>query len=191
MGRRATLTLLLWLLPLDAADNQYLSAQRKFDEIESEKLPAGSRVFVTSSELNAWSRVEAQTVVKQGLRNPRIDLGSGTASGSALVDFLKLKEAGGSRPSRLMAWLLEGERPVQVTVRITSKTGAATVDMERVGVAGVTIRGSALDFLISSFLLPYYPEAKIGEPFELGHRIDRLEIHPSGVSVVIGNRPTH
>ena len=187
MGRRATITLLLWLLPLDAADNQYLSAQRKFAEIESEKLPAGSRVFVTSSELNAWSRVEAQTVVKQGLRDPRIGLGSGTASGFALVDFLKLKEAGGSRPSRLMAWLLEGERPVQVTVRIRSGTGEATVDVERVEVSGVAIRGAALEFLISNSLLPYYPKAKIGEPFELRHRIDRLEIQPSGVSVVIGN----
>ncbi len=173
-------------MPLDAADNQYLSAQRKFAAIESEKLPPGSRVFLTASELNAWSRVEAQTVVKQGLRDPRIDLGSGTASGSALVDFLKLKEARGSRPSRLMAWLLEGERPVQVTVRIASGTGRATVDVERVGVSGVTIRGSALDFLISNFLLPYYPSAKIGEPFELGRRIDRMEIQPSGVSVVIG-----
>ena len=91
-----------------------------------------------------------------------------------------------SRPGWLMAWLLEGERPVQVTVRITSGTGEATVDVERVDVSGVTIRGSALDFLISNFLLPYYPEAKIGKPFELGHRIDRLDIQPSGVNVVIG-----
>ena len=187
MGRRATITLLLWLLPLGAADNPYLSAQRKFAEIESERLPAGSRVFLTSSELTAWSRVKAQMVVKQGLRDPRIDLGNGTASASALVDFLKLKEARGSRPGWLMARLLEGERPVQVTVRITSRTGAATVEVERVAVSGVTIRGSALDFLIRNFLLPYYPKAKIGESFELGHRIDRLEIQPSGVSVVIGN----
>ena len=186
MGRGATITLLFGLLPLDAAVDQYLSAQRKFAEIETERLPAGSRVFLTSEELNVWSRVKAQSVVKQGFRDPRIDLGNGTASGSALVDFLKLNEARGSRPGWLMAWLLEGERPVQVTVRITSGTGEATVDVERVDVSGVTIRGSALDFLISNFLLPYYPEAKIGKPFELGHRIDRLDIQPSGVNVVIG-----
>jgi len=187
MGRLATTTLLLWLLPLGAADPQYLSVQRKFGEIENERLPPGSRVFLTAGELNAWSRAKAQTVVNQGLRDPRIDLGDGTASGSALVDFLKLKEARGSRPGWLMARLLEGERQVQVTVRITSGAGEAMVDVERVEVSGVTIRGSALDFLIGNFLLPYYPQAKIGEPFELGHRMDRLEIQRSGVTVVIGN----
>jgi len=186
MGRLVTATLLLWISPLDAADPQYLSAQRKFAEIEGERLPPGSRIFLTAGELNAWSRVKAQTVVNQGLRDPRIELGHETATGFGHVDFLALKEARGSRPGWLMARLLEGERPVQVTVRITSGAGEAVVYVERVTVSGVTIRGPALDFLIGNFLLSYYPQAKIGEPFELGHRIDRLEIQRSGVSVVIG-----
>jgi hypothetical protein len=42
-----------------------------------------------------------------------------------------------------------------------------------------------LDFLIQNFVLPYYPDAKIGQPFELAHRIDRLEVRPGEVRVVI------
>ena len=42
-----------------------------------------------------------------------------------------------------------------------------------------------LDFLIQNYLLPYYPEAKIGQPFELNHRMDRLDIKPNQVAVYI------
>ena len=31
-----------------------------------------------------------------------------------------------------------------------------------------------------------YPDAKIGEPFALGHRIERLDVQPSAVGIVIG-----
>ena len=46
---------------------------------------------------------------------------------------------------------------------------------------------AALDFLIQNFLLPRFPDAKIGRPFELGHGIDRLEVRPNEVRVVIKN----
>jgi hypothetical protein len=49
----------------------------------------------------------------------------------------------------------------------------------------MAISGGALDFLIRNFLLPYYPDAKVGVPFELGHRIERLEVEPTGVGVLI------
>jgi len=186
MGRLAATIFLLWVLPLEAAGPLHQSAQRKFDAIEGERLPPGSRVFITAAELNAWCRMKISTVVRQGLRNPQITLGRGIASGSALIDFLKLREEHGSRPGWLMARLLEGERLVDVTVGIASGAGRATVDVQRVEVSGIPVRGVALDFLIQNFLLPYYPEVKIGTPFQLGHRVDRLEIKPSGVIVVIG-----
>jgi len=35
---------------------------------------------------------------------------------------------------------------------------------------------SMLDYLIQNYLLPYYPDAKIGQPFELNHRIERVDV---------------
>jgi len=43
-----------------------------------------------------------------------------------------------------------------------------------------------LDFLIHSYVMQAYPSAKVGEPFALGHRIERLDVQPSAVGVVIG-----
>jgi len=85
-----------------------------------------------------------------------------------------------------MSKLLDGERPVRVTVRIRSANGQATVDVERVEVSGLQIHGQTLDFLIDNFLLALYPDARVGQPFEIGSRVDRIETAPGAATVVIG-----
>ncbi len=137
-------------------------------------------------ELNAYAREVTREAVPQGLRNPRLELGPGAATGFALVDFLKVRELKGPAPGGLLAWFLRGERPVAAAARIQSAQGLATVYVQRVTVSGVTASGAVLDFLIDNFLLPLYPEAKIGQPFALKHGVERLEVGPAGVNVVIG-----
>jgi hypothetical protein len=181
--RRILLAVAGLFLPLLCGSyTAYESAKQKFELIESESLRAGSRVSLTPRELNAYVEREAP----DGVRNPTLDLGSGSATGSALVDFLKLRRAQGQQPGWLMSKLLEGERPVRVVARVTSGNGRAQVDVQSVEISGISIEGRMLDYLIRNYLHSYYPGAKVGEPFELGHRIDRLEIKPSSVGVVIG-----
>ena len=182
----------IWPLPLFAlpllvysARSDYASCQRKFDLIESDRLRAGSRVTLSQSELNAYVVQELPKVVPQGVREPRLELSAGTAVASALIDFVKLRSAQGSPPGWLMRQLLQGEHPVTVTARIDSARGRATVNLQSVEVAGVTIEGRMLDYLIHSYLLPYYPDAKVGEPFELSHNIDRLDVEPARVEVFL------
>jgi hypothetical protein len=69
---------------------------------------------------------------------------------------------------------------------VRSGAGRAVVDVQDVEISGFEISGRALDYMVRNFLLPRYPNAKIGEPFEMGHRIERLDIAPAGVGVVIG-----
>jgi hypothetical protein len=58
------------------------------------------------------------------------------------------------------------------------------VDLQRVEVSGVPISGAALDFLVDNYLIPNYPDAKIGRPFTLPKRVDRIEV-TSGIAYVI------
>jgi hypothetical protein len=178
-----------WVIPtllvttIAAAAGDYESVARKFDSIEANGLPPGSRVVLTYRELSAWAEHE----VPEGVRNPRIELtGPRTVTGSALVDFGKVSRAEGHPPGWLMAKLLEGERPVSVTVRIASSGGQARVDVERVAISGLVVDGATLDFLIRNVLLPLYPNAVVGRPFSLGHRIERLDPGPHSVGVAIG-----
>lgn len=165
-----------------AAYNDYASAKQKIDSIEAGLLRSGARVNLTYPELNAWVAKEAPA----GVRNPQVRAGARElATGSALIDFGKLERSAGRRPGWLMSKLLDGERAVSVTARLRSSTGQATVDVQRVEISGVAIDGRTLDFLIQNFLIPMYPDAVIGKPFELGHRIDRIDVAPSAVTVLL------
>ena len=166
-----------------AAYSDYVSAQKKMDSIESDRLKAGTRVEFAPAELNAYAEHEAPA----GVRNPRIQLGTReVVTGSALVDFNKVERAQGNKPGWLMSKLLEGERPVSVKVRIRSGHGEATVEVERVEISGIAMDGRTLEFLIQNVLLPLYPSAVVGKPFELGHRIEKLDVGTAAVGVVLG-----
>jgi hypothetical protein len=184
MKRWALLAILLPLLGAPSSD--YLSAKRKLDLIESDTLRPGSRVTLTSRELNAYVANEIADFGGQGVREPKLELGNSSATGTALIDFLKVRQAAGKPSGWVMTKLLAGERPVRVTARIQSGSGRATVDVEKVEISGVTIDGKMLDYLIEHYLIAQFPEAKVGQPFELSHRIDRLEVKPDAVGVVVG-----
>ena len=175
--------MLLGLAVLTGTPNEYLSAKRKFDEISSDRLRAGTRVTLSVGELNAFVAEEAP----EGVRNTKLSvIGPGTAQGSAIIDFGKLERSQGRQPGWLMSMLLEGEHPVSVTARIRSGGGEATVDVDRVEIGGMQIDGKTLQFLIENFLLPMYPDAAVGRSFDLGHRIESLDVQPAGVTVAIG-----
>lgn len=162
----------------------YRNAKQKFQSLEK-PLKAGSRLAITAAELNAYVQTELPAVAPKGVRNPEVELpGGNTATGRAMIDFLKLQNARGKSPGWIMRKLLDGEREVAVTTRIRSGGGKATIDVQRVEISGIPIEGAALDFLIQNYLIPNYPQAKIGRPFALHKRIDRIEVTP-GVAHVI------
>jgi len=58
--------------------------------------------------------------------------------------------------------------------------------VEKASISGLEIDGKTLDFIIQNFLLPFYPDAMVGRPVPMGFRIDRLQLAPAGVGVLIG-----
>ena len=167
------------------ADEAYESAARKFALIEEDRAPAGARIWISLKELNAYAAVEALQTVPKGLRSPRLVLGQGSAVAYASVDLLQVQELKAAPPNPLLAWFLSGERPLEIKARIQSGQGRATVYLDEMRLSSVGARGVVLDFLVENFLLPFYPTAAIGRPFALKHRVERLEVTPAGVTVVI------
>jgi hypothetical protein len=175
----------VFALALSAADPAYESARHKLDLIDEGQAKPGSVIVFIPEEINAWARIRLPEIVSEGIRNPRVELAMDTGTGHALVDFLKLRQTTGEATNSLLAKLIEGERPVEATVRVQSGGGRCTVYLTRVAVSNVVAEGTVLDFLIRTFFLPLYPGAKIEEPFELGYNIERIELRPSGVRVTI------
>lgn len=174
---------LVFAAVLCAAANDYLSAVRKLDQIEGGGLQAGTRVMLSPEELNAYARHE----VPAGVRNPKVQvIAPGVVTGSALVDFARLQRSRGYDPGWLMSKLLNGERPVSVTARIRSWSGHAAVDVQKAAISGIEIDGGTVEFLVRNFVQPLYPEAAVGRPFDLGYRIEKLDLQPRAVTVLIG-----
>jgi hypothetical protein len=167
------------------AAQQATHVSRKLDIIQGGKAKPGAVYVFTVAELNAWARAKIPSVVPQGVRQPRLELGNGGATGYALVDFLKIRQGAGEETNWLVAKLIQGEKAVKVTARIQSANGHATVTLQRVEIGGLAVSGSTLDFFIHTFFMPLYPNAKIDEPFELADRIDHIEVTPAAARVYI------
>jgi hypothetical protein len=177
---------LVLAVSLFATRTDYLSAKQKFQSIEKHKVASGTRVPLTSEELNSYVRAELPNVAPTGIREPVVELhGNNRATGRALIDFVKLRSAQGKPPGWLLRNLLRGEHEVAVTTRLQSSGGSAVVNIEQVEVGGIPVSGSALDFLIDNYVTPNYPDAKIGKPFRLKYGMERLEVAKNVAYVVM------
>ena len=173
------------VLALSAQDTPAHRAQVKLDKLSNSEYKPGEIVDFPPAEINAWAAMKVPEVVPDGMRNPHVELGAGEITATALVDFLKMRQSHGQTTNRLMAAMLEGERPLKISVRIASSGGHCTVYLTRVELSGVILEGSVLDFLIQNFFKPLYPDAKINEPFDLDYNIEGLEVTPSSLRVKI------
>jgi hypothetical protein len=176
---------LLALTLLFAGDPYFQSAEAKLDSIENSKAKRGSVITFSLQEINSWAKYKVPEIVPQGIRNQRVTLGTDTGTAYALMDFLKMRHAEGKPTNWLMTHLIEGERPVTISIHMKSGGGFAQVDLTRVEISGAVASGAVLDFLIKTFFLPLYPAAKINEQFELGYGIDRIDIRPTAVRVTM------
>jgi len=173
---------------LALASPQVRAIKAKFHALEAGAYPHGSRVPIGMAEFNAYLAAEIPYMIGPGVRNARVETASGNiARGTVDIDFLKVRQSYGEKPNWLLSQLLEGERPVAITVRITSAHGKARVDVLKVAVSGVVAEGRTLDFLIANFVVPTFPKVKIGKEFPMDYNIDHLEILPGQVIVVVGS----
>ena len=171
-------------------------AGAKFHALAIGGYTRGSRVVIGMAEFNAYLKSEIPYIIGPGVRNVRVETASGNiARGTADIDFLKVRQAYGPKPGWLMSQLLAGERPVAITVRITSAHGRTRVDVLKVAISDVVAEGRMLDFLIANFVVPTFPDVKVGKDFPMDYNIDHLEILPGQVVVVLRNSsaapPTH
>jgi hypothetical protein len=179
-----TLALAMLCVPaLQAGDQYFQSAEAKLDSIENLKVKRGSVIFFSLQEINSWARYKVPEIVPQGIRGQKVTLGTDGGTGYALMDFLKMQHAQGKASGWMMERLIEGERPVTVAIHVQSGGGQCLVDLTRVEISGVVATGPVLDFLVKTFFKPLYPMAHIGEKFEIGYNIDRIDLRLTGVRV--------
>lgn len=180
-----TVKLLLAILLLVAGDD-FSSIQRKMDDIVKEHTKPGDRIYMSLREMNAYLYAQAQAIAPKAVRNTKVELRDEGGTASAMVNFLELNKARGGQSNWMMEKLLEGDRPVKVSVKVLTNRGKVRVDIERVEIGGAAIAGAPLDWLIQNYVVPQFPHAKVDQWFTLEHHMDHFEIHGGGATVVIG-----
>lgn len=159
------------------------SIEQKFAIISEDRAASGSRFHITAAELTAYSRQQAEEIAPGAVTDAAISISPEHAEATGSINFLRLR--GNERADGFLDKLLDGERPIRVRVRIQSASGYARVDVERAEISGVAIEGPALDFLIKEFVLPSFPDARVGEWFKLRHRIDHFTLTPAAADIFI------
>jgi hypothetical protein len=167
-----------------ADDPVFARAQKKIDLLTNGQALPGAVISFSTEELNAWVRVWIPAHYP-GVRVPKLAFGDRVATASATIDFAEVMQGQGKPLNAAAAIMARGEHPVLIAAHIESSGGTAVVTPTRVEVSGIAATGPFLDFLIKTFLLPLFPDAKVGHPFELGLGIDRLDVRPDGVRLTM------
>jgi hypothetical protein len=164
----------------------WTSADNKVRRIEADRWPSSRSISFTPQELLALGLKNADDAFPGVLSNPELHLLQGGATGTATVDFDRLRRLSPATDSTrdwIMGKLLTGKHPVSVTVQTTSGKGEMTVHPTSVSVAGITVSGDTLAILIRNFVLPHYPDAVVDRPFTLAQNVERIDVKP-GAAVV-------
>ncbi len=157
-------------------------AEAKLHRIQSGRIPRGGSVFFSTAELNAFAISRIPAYAPHGVRAARLELRVGGATGTALIDFLRLRHDAGIEGNWFVSRIIQGERPIRVDVHVRSANGWATVFADRVEISGTAVSGAPLDFLIDAFFRPMFPDAKVNTPFRLSYGIDRISIAAGGIT---------
>jgi hypothetical protein len=173
-------------LAAQGSDPSYLAARAKLDSILHDSVAPDSTVVFSAREVNAYVRAMLPRYVPQGIRDTSVVLGKNQVTGSAEVNFIELARSLGTDPNPILKQLVDGAYPVSVGIDVWSKDGLVRVDLKRVTISGHTIEGALLDFLVRNIFLARFPQARIGEPFELEHGVRAIRVRPQGVGVRVG-----
>ncbi len=172
-------------LGIAPASQSHLRCKQKIASIVDGKAAPGSRVVFTKPELDAFLNEEVIQIIPGSVYGAHVELGYGRASGGAQVNLVKLLQARGSSPGWLFTKMFEGWKPVSAAARMVSGGGQAIVYLDKLELSGMTVPNMMVDFVMRHFAEHYSPDIRLGQPFRLKHRIERLELSPAGFAVVM------
>ena len=152
------------------------SAERKLRHIEQNAKrtpPDQTPTVLMEREINAYlnsGRVE----LPKGVQKVTLSGRNGFVEGTARVDFDAVMES--RRTSNPLLVLFSGVHDVHARVRAQGRAGEGFVDIQSVDIDGTRVPQIALEFFISHYLTPKYPNVGMESRFELPDKIDTASV---------------
>jgi hypothetical protein len=148
------------------------SLQRKLDHIEQNATlphPDQTPTVATEEEINDYFAA-GRVKLPQGVKAVTFQGRSGILTGVATIDFDEIQ--GGQKSSSPLLALFNGTHKVLVEADASGSGGEGKVHIRDVTIDGITVPRMALEFFVSKYLTPKYPNVGMDSTFRLPDRID-------------------
>lgn len=152
------------------------SLQHKLDYIQYNgrlSHPNQTPTVMTEEEINDYV-ASGRVKLPQGVKKVRFEGQSGILTGVATIDFDEIR--GGQRSSNPLLSLFNGTHTVRVESDAAASGGEGRVHVRTVSFDGTEIPRIALEFFLSHYITPKYPNVGMDSTFQLQDRIDTATI---------------
>jgi hypothetical protein len=135
--------------------------------------PDQTPTVITEQEVNAYLASD-NVALPTGVRSVKLEGQPGTITGSAQIDFDRIRE--GTRSSNPLLSVFSGVHDVIVHAHAYGAARQGYVHVDSVSLDGVEVPRFVLQLFVEKYLQPKYPELGLDSRFALPDRVDTATV---------------
>ena len=157
--------------------------QTKLDHIQQngeQEHPDQAPTVMTEEEINDYIAA-GRIVLPQGVKKLKLEGRSGVVTAFLNVDFDEIRA--GQNSSNPMLSLFSGQHDVRVEADASGSGREGRVHVREVDIDGFSVPRMALEYFVSKYITPKYPNVGIDSQFQLPNKIDMATVGYHKVTV--------
>jgi hypothetical protein len=152
------------------------SMQGKLDHIKQNgerSTPDQTLTVLTEEEVNDYI-ASGRIVLPQGVKKLSMEGRTGVVTAFLNVDFDEIRA--GQKSSNPMLSVFSGQHDVRVEADVAGSGGEGRVNVREVSIDGFNVPRMALEYFVSKYITPKYPNIGLDSKFQLSNRIDTATV---------------
>ncbi len=152
------------------------SLQRKLDHIQQNAQlphPDPAPTVMTEEEINDYI-ASGHITLPQGVKKVTLQGQSGVITAFANIDFDEIRA--GQHSSNPFLALFSGQHDVRVEANADASDGEGHVHVRNVSIDNFVVPRGALEFFVSKYIAPKYPNVGIDSQFKLRDKVDTATV---------------
>ena len=160
----------------DSSHRLAASMQGKLDHIRQNgerSTPDQTPTVMTEEEVNDYI-ASGRITLPQGVKKLSLEGRTGVITAFVNVDFDEIRA--GQKSSNPMLSVFSGQHDVRVEADASGSGGQGRVTVREVSIDGFTVPRMALEYFVSKYITPKYPNVGLDSKFQLSNRIDTATV---------------
>jgi hypothetical protein len=148
------------------------SMQAKLDHIQQNAQrshPDQAPTVMTEEEVNDYIS-SGRIVLPQGVKKLKLEGRTGVVTAFLNVDFDEIRA--GQKSANPMLSIFSGRHDVRVEADASGNAGQGKVNVRDVSIDGFSVPRMALEYFVSKYITPKYPNVGIDSQFQLPDKVD-------------------